>query len=174
MPQRVASWMRAAGLLGLVVLLATPAMALELSADADPAAREIVRACSEAVANQLVPVTGGWTESRPSGGDALGEAPDTRYAQRTLDGVGQLFLRLSSEVSNGTRVSHCSVSVIDPQRPVPVADFGKAEGLVASSGGGDAQSVWFSADNKVIVTVIPRSNPDGFLFLLDVIANANI
>ena len=164
--------MRAASLFGLVAMLVTPAMSLELSADADPAVREMVSACSDAVAHEAIPATGGWQESRPSGAESQGEPPNTLYAQRTLDGVGQLFLRLTSEVSNGSQVSHCSVSVIDPQRPVPIADFGKAEGLVPSSGGGDAQSVWFSADNKVIVTVIPRTNPDGFLFLLDVIADA--
>jgi hypothetical protein len=164
---------RAALLAGLTALglLAAPAMALELSADADPAVREIVSACSDAVASKTVPTTGGWQQSQPSGPETLGELPDTLYAQRMLDGVGQLYLRLASEVSNGSRVSHCSVSVIDPQRPLPVADFGKADGLVATSGG-DVQSVWFSADNKLIVTVIPRTNPDGLLFLLDVVADA--
>jgi len=154
-------------------LFAAPAMALELSADADPAVRAIVSACSEAVAGTAIPTTGGWQVSQPSGADTLGDPPNTLYAQTALDGVGQLFLRLTSEVSNGSQVSHCSVSVIDPQRPLPVADFGKSDGLVATNGG-DVQSVWFSTDNKVIVTVIPRSNPEGLLFLLDVIADASI
>ena len=160
--------------LSALILLATPAMALELSADADPAVREIVQGCSDAVAAQGVPVSGGWQADTPIGPETKGEPPGTIYAQRTLDGVGHLFLRLSSEVSNGSRVSHCSVSVLEPQRQLPVADFGKADGLVETNGGGAAQSVWFSADNKVIVTVIPRSNPDGLLFLLDVIADAGI
>ena len=166
---------RAALLAGLTALglLAAPAMALELSADADPAVRAIVSACSDAVASTAVPATGGWQASQPSGADTLGDPPNTLYAQTALDGVGQLFLRLTSEVSDGSQVSHCSISVIDPQRPLPVADFGKAEGLVAT-GGGDVQSVWFSTDNKLIVTVIPRSNPDGLLFLLDVVADASI
>jgi len=167
---------RAALLAGVTALgmLAAPAMALELSADADPAVRAIVSACSDAVASTAIPTTGGWQKSQPSGADTLGDPPNTLYAQTALDGVGQLFLRLTSEVSNGSQVSHCSVSVIDPERPLPVADFGKADGLVATGGGGDVQSVWFSADNKVIVTVIPRTNPDGLLFLLDVIADASI
>jgi hypothetical protein len=165
--------MRLASAIGILALLATPAMAFELSADADPAVREIVQGCSDAVASHAVPATGGWQASTPIGAETLGEPADTIYAQRTLDGVGQIYLRLSSEVSNGSRVSHCSVSVIEPQRQLPVDDFGKADGLVATSGG-TGQSVWFSADNKVIVTVIPRSNPDGLLFLLDVIADASI
>ena len=165
---------RRAAMLAVVTavgLLAAPAMAFELAAEADPAVRAIVSACSDAVANKAVPTTGGWQKSQPSGADSIGDPPDTLYAQTAFDGVGPLYLRLTSEVSNGSRVSHCSVSVIDPQRPLPVADFGKADGLVATSGG-DVQSVWFSTDNKVIVTVIPRTNPDGLLVLLDVVADA--
>jgi len=153
----------------LAILIGTvPAAAYELAPSADALAREIVATCSAAIAAGALPSGNGWEPSEAKGREALTGNAGTLYADRSIEGVGLLHLRLHASVVEEDELASCGVTIANPQRQLPIADFGTAPGLVGSVDGD--KGVWFTGDSALFVSVLQQ--PAIFSFAMDAIADA--
>jgi hypothetical protein len=142
----------------------------QLAAGVDPAAVAIVDACNDGVARQAIPTREGWREGQVPARELLGAEAESVFAERDLDGFGTLRLQLTTTEVNGDSITHCSVSVLEPMRLLRPEDFSPVSGFSGSVSGDNA--AWFKDDGKMIVSTTSRTNPDGFTYMLDVIADA--
>jgi hypothetical protein len=171
---------RAAWLGGLTALCAagTPMLAAgyELNAGVDPLVGEIVSACSGAIgARQAPPAEAGWH----TGGMTLDAQAyvghDEDYADREWPGVGMLNLSVKVDQFDGRQLGRCSVSIDGPEGGwLPIADFGRADGLVGSAEMGDvvAEGAWRNAADTLFVTARQIDDPGRFEFQMTEIVDA--
>lgn len=153
----------------LAILIGTvPAAAFELAPTADPLAREIVATCSAAIAAGALPTGDGWQPSAAKGREIVPANAKAVYADKEVEGVGLLHLRLHASVVEADALSSCAVTIANPQRQLPLADFGAAEGLLGSVDGD--KGVFFAADSSLFVSVLQQ--PAIFSFAMDAIADA--
>jgi hypothetical protein len=171
---------RAALLGGLTALCAAgiPALAAayELQADVDPLVSEIVSACSDSIMGRHAPpADAGWHTGGMTIDAQAFIGHDEDYADKEWPDVGTLSLAVSVDQFGDRDLGRCSVRIDDPQGGwLPVADFGKAEGLVGNAEQHDAtlEGAWRNEANTLFVIARQLDDPSRFVFQMTEIVDA--
>jgi hypothetical protein len=153
-------------LAGVMAVLASPALALDLPADTDPIFAEAYTTCLAAIdAGGFLDQSYGWTGHDSGDPDAVAWTVWQRsYSTKDFPGVGGANLSVMVEDYTSRVVGSCSFSIDAPQRDIAPPVLSAAGFLDRVQGqGADWSGLWQNPEGTLFLRGVMSSNAERFL-----------
>ncbi len=150
--------------MSLAALGATPALAFDMPAGADPVYAELVGTCLGALGLETSFDPEGWVGHDTGDADAVAWINSTRsFMTKDFPGVGSGNLSTTLETYPGYALGVCEADIAQPSRSIAVGDLSQS-GIVGSieGEGSNLSGSWRNADATLFIRATMSDNTGDF------------